>query len=222
MEQLSSDPVTGYAEAEANYLLSTIEPEDVFYTRTLERWSEEDFYKDVDLLRGLSYFDVDIAPFNAEVIPLPDDRSEYRISTIEIKGTDNPNMDDPTVARAYDDLSVALLGYYFDRLTNKEAFLTDVCKHTQFVYGSYDTASADRFIFVDLDLMASSDPAVALMELDELIQAFIIPTVQRHKDIDLYAPNMAKDILSSLSQRADFDHLSGRIADLVGSLDSAK
>jgi hypothetical protein len=220
MESLTQDPVSTHTLAEQEYLRNSLDPSEIYYSRTLDYPSnEEEFREDVQLLRALSYFDIKVVPFEAKVVELPGGSTEYRINAIKVEGTTDPDMDDPQVASDYDDLCVALAGYLYDRVSQGKPFLVDLCKATQFVYGSYDGAEKPEFVLVDLDLMETNDPELALHELEMMVEDFVVPVVSRHPEVKFHAPQMVKEVLAALTEVKDLSYVSEQVKQIVQSLD---
>ncbi len=160
------DPVSDYTEAESTYLHEKLSDDEVFYTRYLGDWrQDEDMAREgVESLRALSFFDVAVVPF--ELKRAPDDK-EFQIRSIEVKGTTTPNFRKPEVAEAYEDLTLGLLGYYYDRYSKHLPSLGDIAKQGQFVYGTFQGIDKPKPVLVDLDVM-QTDPDNKLAQVEEL------------------------------------------------------
>ncbi len=214
-----ADPVGSYQDSVPDYYLQHIPPEQVFMSRILEVSGPDDLERHIALLQGLTYFDIKIAPFAVKATLFANEHPEYMLETTEISGTVSPDISDRAVAVAYDDLAVGLTHYFYDRLSSRTEFLTDIAKHTQFVYGTHLNAQSDGFYLVDLDLYKGSGMHEALKELESLEQDFIAPLVNADPAADLFAPAVLKEVLLEIENFPGSEIDSNRIA-LTGLLRS--
>lgn len=192
--ELPTDPVSDYSEGERSYLLPFVSEGEMFHPRKLSyAISPAEVYEEVDSLRALSFFGVDIVPFELREQESPSGSKEFELRAIKVAGSSDPKLSKPEVAQGFEELALGLTGYYYDRYSKNRPFLVDVAKpglRGQFVYGTYEGAPTPRFVFVDLDLLlmlgnGEDHPSESevyrsnyLRELGDIFSKFIIPLEQ--------------------------------------------